>query len=97
MKDVIDPVERTAADFSREFAGYMATAADAYCKAVNVYHRQIIDAGGDLPPSDALTDAYTSVFSAIYEWRKREDRATAASEASGKEAARSIDADEEKN
>lgn len=64
---------RTPADFSREFAGYMAAAAERYCKAVNLYHKRLLDEGLVVNFTDAaLTDAYTEVFGSIYEWRKRE-------------------------
>lgn len=61
-------VERTPADFSREFAGYMAEAAEEYIAAV--------DASCADPDNDTLAEDMGEfrqhLVSAIYEWRKRE-------------------------
>lgn len=62
--------ERTPADFSREFAGYMADAAADYLQAVNDHAEQQTEAS-----AEAVSDHYRGLASAIYEWRKREERA----------------------
>lgn len=62
--------ERTPADFSREFAGYMALAAEtvleAWIKRPDTYS------------DEERSEAFKELNSAVYEWRKREDRALAA-------------------
>jgi len=57
--------ERTQADYSREFAGYMATAAEAYVEASSRVEAD----------HDEIADTFKGLLSAIYEWRKREARA----------------------
>ena len=76
--------DRTPADFSREFAGYMADAAERYCAVINAYHRKLIEAGVEIERhgDNELTEAYTGLFGAIYEWRKRESRALSADHSS---------------
>jgi hypothetical protein len=59
--------ERTPADFSREFAGYMAKAAEDLMEA------WIVNPGAY--SGDERSDAFKALNSAVYEWRKREDRA----------------------
>lgn len=61
--------ERTPADFSREFAGYMAKAAEDAMEA------WIINPGAY--SGDERSDAFKALSSAVYEWHKREDRAKA--------------------
>lgn len=61
--------ERTPADFSREFAGYMADAAAAYMTAVNDYH-----ANRNETTEENMRDHFRGLTSAIYEWRKRDER-----------------------
>ena len=63
--------ERTPADFSREFAGYMAKAADDLMEA------WIVNPGAY--SGDERSDAFKALNSAVYEWQKREDCAQAAS------------------
>jgi hypothetical protein len=59
--------KRTPADFSREFAGYMATSAERFIER----YATDPEAHDDYARRDALRD----LRSAIYEWRKREHRA----------------------
>lgn len=56
--------ERTPADFSREFAGYMAKAAERVL-ASWITHPEAFD-------DEARSDDFRELESAIYEWRKRE-------------------------
>jgi len=63
--------ERSPADFSREFAGYMAKAAEDLMEA------WIINPGAH--SGDERSDAFKALSSAVYEWHKREYRAQAES------------------
>jgi len=56
--------ERTPADFSREFAGYMADSADHFLKVWCERPEEWTD--------QARTEAFRDLQSAVYEWRKRE-------------------------
>lgn len=67
---------RTPADFSREFAGYVAAAAEHYMDAVNAFHSELVESG-DMPDTLLLNETYRALRSAIYEWRKREVAAVA--------------------
>lgn len=63
--------QRAPADFSREFAGYMADAAAEYVEAIDASHA---DPDNDTLAEDAR-EFRRHLVSAIYEWRKREERA----------------------
>lgn len=58
---------RSPADFSREFAGYMAKAAEDVMEAWIV--------SPETHDDDDRRDAFKALSSAVYEWRKREARA----------------------
>lgn len=76
--------ERTPADFSREFAGYMADAAAEYMEAVQAYHEEQRSSGKNADPDGAaehMSDCFRGLTNAIYEWRKREERAQRVSSA----------------
>lgn len=70
--------QRTPEDFSREFAGYMASAAEGYMETLDRSAMEV--AFGRDPLHDELTDARRALSSAIYEWRKREARTVSKSE-----------------
>ena len=67
--------ERSPQDFSREFAGYMATAAEEYMAAIDASAMET--ARGREALGDLLTDCRRALASAIYEWRKRDARCAA--------------------
>ena len=78
---------RAVSDEARavEFGGYLATAADRALEALNAYHVACGKDGQAHGPDEvcdaeeSLSDACTALRSAIYEFRKRRDRALAAS------------------
>ena len=56
---------RNDKDYAIEFGGYLATAAEAYMAAVN----------DSRPHPDEVTDTHRALKSAVYEFRKRAQRA----------------------
>lgn len=68
--------ERSPADFSREFAGYLANYAEYYMEVLD--RSAFTVARGNEALRDELTDARRGLASAIYEWRKRDARVTSA-------------------
>lgn len=70
MADTRNRTTRTDADYAIEFGRYLATAAEHYMRAVNDYH-----AGGKANDTDGMSDMWRGLQSAIYEFRKRADRA----------------------
>lgn len=61
---------RQPADFSREYAGYMATAAQAFVAAVE--EAAVAEDAGQEPPTELLQDTRRGLLTAVYDWRKRE-------------------------
>jgi hypothetical protein len=64
----LPPIERDAKDYAIEFGGYLAASAERFMVVVN-------QCNGDLT-GDEPSDAWQALQSAIYEFRKRADRAS---------------------
>lgn len=67
-----DNATRSDTDYAIEFGRYLATAAEHYMRAVNDF-----TLSGRPDSVEAMTDMWRGLQSAIYEFRKRADRAEA--------------------
>jgi hypothetical protein len=69
------PEPRTSQDYAIEHAGYLATAAENYLKVRNEYDQKAATDGCETADIDLLSDHFRALQSAIYEFRKRANRA----------------------
>jgi hypothetical protein len=67
----VEPTERSAKDFAIEFGGYLADSAEAFMAALNEYDVNPEADGA----ADVRGDCWKGLASAVYEFRKRADRA----------------------
>jgi hypothetical protein len=72
--------DRTAKDYAIEHGGYLATAAETYLNAKNAYDMAVAgyaDENSEVPNSDELSDCHQALRVAIFEFRKRAEKAGA--------------------
>jgi hypothetical protein len=72
-KEAPTPTERTPQDYAIEFGGYLADSAEQFLNARNEYDR--LNELGDGGDPDMLSDHYRNLTSAIYQFRKRAQKA----------------------
>jgi hypothetical protein len=77
--------ERTPQDYAIEHAEYLATSVEQYMRVRNEFEEAAQEAdedgdGGEIPDGlrDALSDHWRGLTEAVYEFRKRAERAKAA-------------------
>lgn len=72
-------LERTPQDYAIEHGGYLATAAESYMNAVQEFAKnEELGDGGD---PDIVSDCFRGLKDAIYEFRKRAEKAMRNAEA----------------
>jgi hypothetical protein len=70
-----DPKPRTDADYAIEFGEYMAVAAEHYLDVLDKYRDQVENGREHHIHPDMVSDAWSGLRSAVYEFRKRATRA----------------------
>lgn len=71
-------------DYAIAFGGYLASAAQAYLDEKNKYDMAVAgywDEAAEVPNTDSLSDHHAALRSAIYEFRKRAERAVSPKDA----------------
>lgn len=75
QRSTVEP-ERSGKDYAIEHGGYLATAAQNYLEEKNRYDMAAAGlADEEVADSDSLADHHSALWSAIYEFRKRAERA----------------------
>lgn len=70
-----NPKQRTDADYAIEFGEYLAVAAEHYLDVSGKYRDQVENGARHGIHPDHVSDAWSSLKSAVYEFRKRATRA----------------------